>query len=102
MEIIRLDRSKTGDGTTVEGDHHYNQTLQNIFACVENFEVIALRLLVISIFVFFHSSQYYLVLQYCSYVDVCSTIFFLLSCFDVSAYLSISTWEGVVVTYSTY
>ena len=48
----------------MEEDHQHKQIINNILACVENFEFIAPKLLVISIFVLFFSSQYSLVLQY--------------------------------------
>lgn len=60
MEIrteIRSDRSQTEDGTIVEDFHKQIIRIQSV--CVENFEFIAPRLLIISIFVFFIFSQYF-------------------------------------------
>ena len=60
MEIrteIRSARNQAEDGAIVEDFH--KQIIRIKSVCVENFEFIAPRLLIISIFVFFIFSQYF-------------------------------------------
>lgn len=67
MEIIQLDRDQTGDGMTMKGDRQHKQIITKFLLVWRIAKCIALKLLVISIFVFIYFFSVYFLFYILSY-----------------------------------